>query len=335
LRSEDLEGIWARVERPHVAGEIAGLRPPEVPAEVFVYLGLDTLGRKHLLVQLPEDSEPLPRSNSRGLEVRTERLRVGDSREQLYANLICLESSVGQTFVAVCEEILRGLARIRDDPRGQVVRSLERWRWFWSTDPQALSAEAALGLFAELWFLDRWLGTGAASVARWTAPWGGRHDFQWPEASVEVKATTSRGVAGPVHTVSTLDQLEEPPVGALYLFSLQAAEDALASNTLPRLVSRITKTLEDQGDGIVAFVERLAQANYHHAHAERYQRPLRVVAEELFRVEGEFPRLTRRTFPSGPPPGISGISYALSLSACRPWRVATAPNDSGAVFLRS
>jgi len=239
------------------------------------------------------------------------------------------------TFASVADEIIRALQRVPTDPSGQVERCLERWHWFWSLDPASLSEEAALGLFAELWFLDRWLGAAPDQLVHWTGPTGSRHDFQREEWSVEVKASAGRAAGGPVHTIGSLEQLDEPVTGNLYLFSLQVVEDALATNSLPRLVERIETRLAIEGGGVGTFRELLAKSGYNPAHRDRYERPLRIAAEELYRVAEGFPRLTSATFPSGLPPGVSAITYALSLSACAPWRVATTPRDAGASFLYS
>jgi hypothetical protein len=58
----------------------------------------------------------------------------------------------------------------------------------------------------------------------------------------------------------------------------------------------------------------------------------RVTAEELYRVDGAFPRLTRASFTEGPPPGVDDISYSLDLVACREWRVATEPSQAAALL---
>jgi hypothetical protein len=128
--------------------------------------------------------------------------------------------------------------------------------------------------------------------------------------------------------------LDAPEVGQLYLFSLHVADDALAVNSLPSLVVQATNALGDSEDAARLFSERLATARYNPAEADRYNRPLRLISEELFRVSDLFPRLTTASFPSGVPPGLAGISYTLSVGACGPWRVASSPTDAGAAFLQ-
>jgi hypothetical protein len=220
------------------------------------------------------------------------------------------------------------------DPRTGVLRALERWRSFWSVDPSGLTREEVLGLFGELWFMTRWMGPVSRTVVeRWQGPSGARHDFQWEMASIEAKAATasSRGV---VHEISSLDQLDDPETGSLYLFSLQVADDVLAANTLPVLIDRIYSDISADEDAQRIFSERLADARYKPADAERYTRKLRVVREDLYQIDGSFPRLTHSTFSAGLPAGIQDVSYTLDLAACAPWRIASAPSDVAARFLR-
>jgi hypothetical protein len=86
--------------------------------------------------------------------------------------------------------------------------------------------------------------------------------------------------------------------------------------------------LSHEVDALGLFSDRLAKAGYNPADAGRYLRPLRVLAEELYRVDESFPKLTKKSFGSGLPPGIGDVTYSLSMAACLPWRVATVPTDA-------
>jgi hypothetical protein len=126
--------------------------------------------------------------------------------------------------------------------------------------------------------------------------------------------------------------------GALHAHSIylvfRLADDALAANTLPVLIERVYSDLSEDEDAQRIFSERLASARYNPAHVERYTRKLRFIREELYRIEGSFPRLTRSTFQGGLPVGIQEVSHSLDLASGAPWRIATAPSDSHVDFLR-
>ena len=101
-----------------------------------------------------------------------------------------------------------------------------------------------VGLFGELWFLVQWAGPSAGSVQAWEASDGARHDFQWPQYSVEVKATSRSGPI--VHSIQISNSWRTLRTGDLYLYSLRVARDALAANTVTSLVRSLVNAGTDQ-----------------------------------------------------------------------------------------
>jgi hypothetical protein len=204
---------------------------------------------------------------------------------------------------------------------------LARWRWFWETPDAGLTDTEAVGLFGELWFLEFWLGPiDAATLGCWTGPARDRHDFKSPLASVEVKATRARTDGAASHRITTLDQLEDPETGQLHLFSLRLTPDPIGAHSLNASVDRIRNSLSASPDLLHDLDEHLARVGYSPADRDRYDSPWRVTAEELYRVDRDFPRLTRDSFIEGAvPPGVDKIGYTLDLAACIQWRIATAP----------
>jgi hypothetical protein len=230
-------------------------------------------------------------------------------------------------FTAVAAEIIEALQADDRDVLESLESILDRWRWFWGVVPDVLTQEQAVGLFGELWFLEFWLPPIDAAVLRaWTGPAGDRHDFKWTAASVEVKATRVRSDGAAKHRISSLDQLEAPEQGQLHLFSLRATVDPIGSHSLNASVDRLRATLAARPELLHQFDERLGLLGYNPSHRQHYDTPLRVIAEELYRVDEGFPRLIPDSFPDGVPNGVDDIAYTLDLMACAPWRVATAPS---------
>ena len=334
---EELETSWANLEPPASPDGINGKRAAGMPLEQAVYLAIDGRGRRHLLILVPDDIVPLNQRETKGLEVSTARFQVGSNPEALYVDLICIDPAQTPTFNAVTQDMLRTLARSGGPSRDAIINALARWRAFWSTRADGMSREDALGLFGELWFMRRWLApVNAEIVGRWQATEEARHDFQWPAASVEVKTTASRSREEPLHSISSLDQMDDPEQGQLFLFSLQVTEDALAANNLHSLVESLAIELHDDFQALASFNEKLALRGYSPADRIAQARKLRILGERLYRIDEDFPRITRKTFqPGGLPSGIVDIGYTLDLSACRRWLVATEPTDAVASGLRS
>jgi len=333
---EEMETMWSSLETPSFPDGISGRRASGMPLERATYLAVDGRGRRHLLILVPDNTEPLSQRETRGLEVTTARFQVGSNMEALYVDLVCIDQAQNPTFSAVSQDMLRTLARPHGLLRDDIVSALARWRAFWSTRGEGMSREDALGLCGELWFMRRWLSpVNAEVVGRWQATEDARHDFQWAEISVEVKTTASRS-PGPLHSISGLDQLDNPEQGQLFLFSLQMSEDALAANSLHSLVEGLVTELQHDFQALASLNEKLANRGYSPADRAVPARKYRVLAERLYRVDEGFPRITRATFqPGGLPSGVVDIGYTIDLAACQQWLVAAGPTDEGASFLRS
>jgi hypothetical protein len=188
-----------------------------------------------------------------------------------------------------------------------------------------MSVTDAVGLFGELWFLNRWAGPSAASVQAWEGSNGSRHDFQWPSSSVEVK-TTARG-GSVTHTIEHLEQLDDPVTGQLHLYSLRIARDTLASNSVSSLAHAAIVALGSDPVARAELKAKLAQRGYTPAGRDESVATYRVVDEGLYRVSDGFPRLTPQTFPDGLPHGIASISYQLDMNACGAWRTDATPGS--------
>jgi len=332
MNLDDLEVAWSSLSAPDTSGGIAGRRATGLPHDRPVYLAVDDKGHRHLLVQVPEGTPAISQKETRSLQVSTSRFEVGSNPESLYIDLVCVDASQNPTFSAVAQDLIRTLQSSHGPVRDAVLSGIARWRAFWSSRSTGLTREEAIGLFGELWFMSRWLGpVSSLIIDRWQVTPGARHDFQWLASSVEIKTAVSSAAGDPVHQISNLDQLADPEHGDLFLFSLQVRDDALSANTLHALVDRIASDLDEDFQGLTTFNEKLAIRGYTPADAQHAVRPLRILAERLYRVGDGFPRITRATFaPAGLPVGVGEVGYAIDLAACSQWLIAASPTDDGA-----
>ena len=331
---EELESLWAVLQPPATPDAISGRRAIGLPSDRPAYLAVDSRRRRHLLVLVPDGTAPISQCETRSLEVTTARFQVGSNPESLYVDLICTDSSQYSTFSAIVQDLIRSIRQSRTPLRDSIISALARWRAFWTVKTGGMSREHALGLFGELWFLRRWLRiVDATTIECWQATDSARHDFQWPSVSVEVKTTATQITTAPIHRIAGLDQLADPEQGQLFLFSLQVCDDALSSNTLHSLVASISAEIMDNFQVLSEFSDKLAARGYSPADQQAPTRPLRILAERLYRIAEGFPKLTRKFFqPTGLPAGIHGIEYAIDLAVCDRWLVATQPEE-GMKFL--
>jgi hypothetical protein len=322
------EDVWERLAADIPRGEelTARLAMPDVTDRLFA--GIDAEGRRHLLVQLLPADTDLRDVQSRGLWVVTSDLLVSGRERARYLDLVCNDLSGYDALDVIGGDLGQRIASGREGPAESVAKVLSKWRRFWGQLPrEALSREAQLGLFAEVWFLAFWLLPRTPlleAVSRWRGPLGARHDFEWAGRSIEVKATTStRGV---IHRIHGIDQLAPPESGDLLLFSLQLREEAGALHSLPGLIGECRSNLESDDDAVVRFETTLAQAGYSPAHDDEYARlRVRIVAQGLYRVQGDFPRLTALQLGDGLPSGVEQVEYEINLGGFKHLLAATDP----------
>ncbi len=318
MTPDEFQSVVRDLPAPAAPGE---LEAREVTSSSGVWIARDHADRQHLLVQVPDGTE-LDLPGTHGLGVQVIRHRVPGRPDAAYIDLSCLDPAVSATFAAVAADIAN--QAVRAGPRSRlsdVASALNEWRWFWGVDPAHLSASDALGLFGELWFMIQWAGVSAGTVRAWNASAGSRHDFQWPDYSVEVKATSRSGPA--VHTIQNLEQLEDAEHGTLYLYSLRVARDALAANTVASLVEVAVNALGDHAEARTDLLRKLSRRGYTPAERNQAVVPYRVIEQGLYTVTAGFPRLTHASFAAGLPAGIAGVSYQIQMAACHEWLAGT------------
>lgn len=322
--------VWARLSINTPLGETlsARLATPDISKRLLA--GIDGQGRRHFLLLLLEGENEIEDRQSRGVHATTRQLTMPDHSSGIYLDITCLDAAGYNAFDLIGGEIASRLATGREAASEVVSRTLAKWRRFWGQAPaQMLSRNEQLGLFAELWFLSRWLSPRAgpaAAVERWRGPSGGRHDFQWSERSVEVKATTS--VRGLIHHINGLEQLAPPEDGLLFFFSLRMREEANAAHSLPSLIENCRSLIDSDGEVLSRFESALAQAGYSPAHEPEYGGAhWRVVEQGLFKVEDEFPRLTPISFADGLPIGVERVEYEINLDTAHRLLIANTPES--------
>ena len=334
MTTDELRAQWSSIAPPATRGT---LEAQPLRGAGSAWLARDEAGRSHLLLEVPPGTEIEP-VVTRGLSVSVLAHQVAGREPADFIDLACLDDAVMETFAAVVADVAESAQAVRLDARPSAVReALARWRWFWDASQDRLSDKDALGLFAELWFLRRWLGATAEAVKAWTASEGARHDFQAPSFSVEVKVTGRRSDNAAVHHIEHLDQLADPELGALYLFSLRVTRDRLAANSLPALVEDISASLAASPASNREFQEKVGRRGYVAANRSRHDVTWRVLGERLYEVRADFPRLTLESFPTGLPAGIAAVSYDLDMAACADWLTADGasswkqPRKTGAI----
>lgn len=171
----------------------------------------------------------------------------------------------------------------------------------------------ALGLAGELIVLRDLVRIDAALVAAWQGPRGGRHDFRWADDAIEVKTyirRQSRQVS-----ISSLDQLEPPADGRLFLAEVCLEHNAAGEITLAALTDDIGRCLYPGGKR--EFINRLSEMEVTDSDVAG---PWSLKYVNTFIVGQGFPSLTSNHLTAGRvETGISHVSYRLDFSAADRW----------------
>lgn len=318
---------WGHLTSPTGDALVARMALPEITNRL--HCALDSRGHRHLLISLgPEDGE-YSDADSRGVSVVTRELAIRGQPVERYLDIECLDIAGHSIFDLMGGDIAQELRDETVQPIESIQRVLARWRRFWGHVPQQLlSREEQIGLFAELWFLLNWLmpKCGPNAIMAWRGPWGSRHDFEWTDKSVEVKATTSS--RGRIFGIHGLSQLESPLNGPLHLFGVCLREEGGSANNLPALIESCYNQIRHLDEVLIRFESALVQIGYSPVHRDEYAKlNLRVVEESLFHVNGDFPRLTSLNFPAGVPSGVEHIEYEINLNTFNHLVIATSPEQ--------
>lgn len=293
---------------------MARLAIPEYTS--LLYCAVDSLRTRHLLIELLKDYPNFSDTQSRGIKAIIRDLAIQDQTPKKYLDIICLDESGYTIFDLVGGEIAYELRTGVRPPDAIVTSVLSRWRRFWGLMPKdLLSREQRIGLLCELIFISDFLiqTNKFHDILYWSGPWKKRHDFEWPDKSVEVKGTTNPH--GRIHIIHGIDQLEKPENGPLFFYSVSLREEEGGKTSLPQLIEEIRAQLKDFPDISFKFEDGLINYGYASQFADEYETTkYRVVEKVLFKVNDAFPKITKHNVPQDLLVGIEHIDYTINLN---------------------
>jgi len=264
------------------------------------------------LSDLPKPAPDLPKL--RNLEIRFQTLPGGPI---LYIRL--KDSAQLELFETLCRDVMAAgeLAETEAEALERAIGRTFRWHYLLRGGKlDVLSEEAQKGLIGEIEVLKLLIATLGAKPAltAWTGPSGAPKDFELRADCIEVKAR--RGASQPFVKITSEHQLADVPERCLWLGVL--AVDKVQpphGRTLTEHVDEVTDLLErTEPSAIMDWDLHLADAGYDVLHDYSAWRWI-VSSPEFHAVAEGFPRIAAPV-----PLGVAGVTYALALSACAPFR---------------
>lgn len=307
-----MKNPWSSIDKPPVDLNVR-LVDEHHPLKLF--WAVDAKSR--YLFAFDAEIDGLPSSKSlpklSGIEVY---LALQRTRGKL---VLLLQDKVNwELFHALCSDLVRATAAIKDESAASIVivRRLQRWQDLLKRDrPGILSPDRIKGLMGELLFLRSPLAAVFgydAAVGAWRGPEDAPQDFTINESAIEVKCQS--GGSQPVVRISSADQLSpQLPNGYLAVYTLASrTEDEPDTLTLNSLVAEIRNLLGGAaGSTRERFEDLLYMAGYvPHEDYDDYRFSL--VALKSYILTKGFPRIEGADLLAG----VEHVSYSIRLEAC-------------------
>lgn len=313
----DILAIWESLERePRGGSELIRRRiDPDAAVDLFA-CHVPTRNVPGLLIE----ARAVPRSGElflpacRGIHIAHEISGEGEGvRTSISIQLE--ESGKRDIFAILCADLLDMMGRARD-PRSALdacVARLAAWHaLFERLRREGLSAERQRGLFGEMHVLQDLMLPAlhpVEAVRSWLG-WDHSHqDFKSCGCAIEVKTSIAKRHIKIL--ISNEKQLDDRPHDMLVLAHVRIDESDSKGVSLPNLIAGIREKVSAQPLARQELDDRLFEAGYLDNQADLYGQPCYSVNEvKLFRVHGNFPRLTEANLPIG----VGDIHYSIVLS---------------------
>ncbi len=242
--------------------------------------------------------------------------------EQKYA----VHTTISELFMSEISRIIIGLDDIQlfEDVLHKIF---EDWKSYFVEEIDSFGAQMQLGLFGELYFMTnvlfRELGISLALNA-WKGYEKNRHDFELPNISFEVKATTSNN---PLKVkISNEKQLEKGKLKHLYLTVYNMVSSESKVGDLPQLVDFITKQLANDPHSSIIFRRNIMSLGYKFEKEEDYNRSYAIInkGKEYYEVDDTFPSIRLKQLEKlNKSNALMDIKYSINIDACQKYQCKT------------
>lgn len=235
----------------------------------------------------------------------------------IYSLQISLQyPALSDVFMLLCWDLMDNSA-IADTAMNSLLSRYAKWqKLLQKSSSNLLPAFQIKGLIGELLYLSKCIDELGAECAilGWLGPEGADQDFVFANNWVEVKTTT---IASNEVSISSLQQLDRSEFGflAVYFMDKSSINDSTAISLLS-----ITQDVEDKIKSQKLkdkFWCKLAQRGCFKYQIDRYEEPkYRISEDRLYKVDANFPKLTRKNVPVE----ILSTQYSISLASIEKYR---------------
>jgi hypothetical protein len=258
----------------------------------------------------------------RGIDIGQEYFaQIGPLKEKNFLVISQIVEDSEEIFERVLQNLVDHILIEEELPLYTIVYEvLDRWHNFfkrkWDTK---LTLEEEIGLFGELYYINRWLEFFPQNppliIKDWKGPLKNRIDFVSKNSGVEIKTVTPK-IRDEIK-ISNEKQLElNPVIDTLFLYVLKVEVNDSTGKSIQNMIETIEEQLINRAPSLaVKFKDLLREVC---VMSEDYDKNYFFVHEELaYKAAEEFPKLTSKNLPTG----ITNVSYSIDLSHCKSYKV--------------
>lgn len=318
-----IENIWVglETETPNHSGLLYKRYSAEVLPDVFIALKAPEKLRCiafRISAAFPFDENQWNKLK----DIKIETLPDERDKTKKFLLILLLNKQHKDIFSTLCEDLIFGVSEVTTE-QALVEKLLERiTKWqslFEKIGKQGLSDEAQRGLYGEIYFLRFFLNNTTDKnycLKSWLGPEKSIQDFQYSNWAVEVK-TTHGNNHQKIHITSER-QLDDTIIEKIFLFHLSLDVRVGNGESLNILIDEVSELLNDNTIASNLFKLKLLESGYYDIHKPLYdERGYTIRQENLYRVSGNFPRLTENQIPIG----VGDVRYSIVLSESEEWRI--------------
>ena len=318
-----IENIWVGLESE--TSNHSGLLYKRYSAEVVpdVFIALKAPEKLRCIAFRISAAFPFDETQWNKLkDIKIETLPDERDKSKKFLLILLLNKQHKDIFSTLCEDLIFGVSEATTEQTlvEKLLDRLAKWQsLFEKVGKQGLSDEAQRGLYGEIYFLRFFLTNNSDKnycIKSWLGPEKSIQDFQYSNWAVEVK-TTHGNNHQKIHITSER-QLDDSIIEKIFLFHLSLDVRVGNGESLNILIDEVSELLNDNTMASNLFKLKLLESGYYDIHKPLYdERGYTIRQENIYRVTGNFPRITDNQFPIG----VGDVRYSIVLSESEEWRI--------------
>jgi len=318
-----IENIWLGLEGDNFSH--SGLLYKRYSAEVLpdVFIALKAPEKLRCIAFKINASFPFDANKWNKLkDIKIETLPDERDKTKMFLVILLLNKQHKDIFSTLCEDLIFGVSEVPSEQIlvEKLVERLAKWQsLFEKVGKQGLSDEAQRGLYGEIYFLRFFLNNASDKnycLKSWFGPEKSIQDFQFSNWAVEVK-TTHGNNHQKIHITSER-QLDDSIIEKIFLYHLSLDIRVGNGESLNSIIDEVLEILNEHTMTSNLFKLKLLESGYYETHRPLYEeRGYTIRQENLYRVSGNFPRITENQIPIG----VVDVKYSIVLSESEEWRI--------------